>query len=249
WLGQRTLITRLRRGEQVQGVDSLIADDGLAELAATLEHVDEVVDHTSLEPHHHIQVAQTHIGVDDTHSFAQACQGGSYVGRRRSLADPALAGRDHYGFGVHPEAPPPSTTHLAAERYVSQPMTVRSAGNYTIVVRCLRGGFEAFDRAPAGDSGTRVGPAGGSYRKRASALGASFGARLRPLEAGVLQQEALGAGSLEDDRDLGARPFTAEPDHRALPELGMLDALTPAVTGAGGRRSGRGRLAAGRTDL
>src|SRR5690554_1225594 len=53
-------------------------------------------------------------------------------------------------------------------------------------------------------------------------------------QAGVLEEQALGAGGLEDDRDLGARALSRQPDDGARTELRVLHPLAAAERRAGG---------------
>ena len=90
--GQRILVAGLRRRQQRQRVDPLVADQRLRQLGVALHDVDQVEHHAALGTHHQVQVAQPDIEVDDDHVLALLRQRGAERGRRRRLADAALSG-------------------------------------------------------------------------------------------------------------------------------------------------------------
>src|SRR5690606_33734822 len=113
---------------------------------------------------------------------------------------------------------------------------IGSRGTITSATGRSRGGREPVTMAPPGRSWVHSGAPGQRYVSRGTGRTGRHTARparartrnprrLGPGQAGVLEQESLGAGALEHDRDLGARTLAGEPHDRAGAELGMLHAL------------------------
>ena len=91
-VGEGILVTRLRRRKQEERLDALVADQRLGKLDRALHHIDEVINHTPLGTHHKVEVAQSHIEIDDHDTLPALRKRCAERGGRRRLADAALAG-------------------------------------------------------------------------------------------------------------------------------------------------------------
>jgi len=78
---ERVLVSRLGRGEQVERLHALVADQRLAQVRFALGHIDEIEHHAALGAHHEIEIAQANVKIDDRHLLAGLREGGA---QRRS---------------------------------------------------------------------------------------------------------------------------------------------------------------------
>src|SRR5690606_14643925 len=92
--GQGILVAGLRGGEDKQVVVTLVLDQRLLERAFAVDHVDEVVHHTTFAAHDQVQIAQAHIEIDDGHLLAPLGQSDRQRRAGRGLAYTAFAGGD-----------------------------------------------------------------------------------------------------------------------------------------------------------
>src|SRR5690554_4551686 len=93
------------------------------------------------------------------------------------------------------------------------------------------GGAEPGAARPVSLASRRPAHAGVGGRRQAAEPPQPPRGRSGPRQAGVLQQQALGAGRLEDHRDLGAGPLAGEADDRARAELRVPHPLAAAERG------------------
>ena len=103
-LGERVLVARLRGRQDRQRVEALVADQRLGELGVALHDVDEVVDDAALGPHDEVEVAQADVEIDHHDVLPALRERRAERGRRRGLADPALA-RCHHQNLRHSSSP------------------------------------------------------------------------------------------------------------------------------------------------
>ncbi len=87
---QRVLVAGLAGGQEVEGIDALVADERLGELGVALDHVDEVIDDPALGAHHEVEVAQAHVEIHDRDSLAALGERGPDGGGRGRLAHASL---------------------------------------------------------------------------------------------------------------------------------------------------------------
>ena len=88
---QGIFVAGLRCGENKQVVALLVLDQGLVQIGFTLDHIDQVVHDAALATHDQVQVAQTHIEINDCGFVATQCQAGGKTRTRRGFADPAFS--------------------------------------------------------------------------------------------------------------------------------------------------------------
>src|SRR5215472_16597453 len=103
--GQGVLVAGLRGGKQEEGLDALVANEGLRKLGSSLDDIDEVIDYPAFGPHDQVEVAQAHVEIDHGDCLAGLRERGTQGGGRRRLADAALP-------GCHRHGPPPPVTLL-----------------------------------------------------------------------------------------------------------------------------------------
>jgi hypothetical protein len=91
---ERVLIPSLARGEHVQSVDVPIGYQGLIQIALAVEDVDEVEHDATLDAEVYVEIAQSHVEIDDARGTAPQREAASEGCGGRRLAHPALAGSD-----------------------------------------------------------------------------------------------------------------------------------------------------------
>ncbi len=93
------LVARLRRRQDVEIFDPLVADQRLLQLGLVADDVDEVVDDAPLAPHHQVEVAQPDVEVDRDGLLPLQGDAGRDVGAGGGLTDPTFTGSDDDDFG------------------------------------------------------------------------------------------------------------------------------------------------------
>lgn len=94
--GHRILGPGLSGRYHVQVVHPLVLDHSLIEPTSPLHHIHEGVDYPVLKPHNKVQVSQPYVPVNGNHSATHLGQRHRQVGGGRGLANPPLAGGNHY---------------------------------------------------------------------------------------------------------------------------------------------------------
>jgi hypothetical protein len=147
-VGQRVLVAGLRRRQQPQGLEPLVADQRLGQFCHALDHVDEVEDDAALRSQHQVEVAQPHVEIDDRDVLPGLGEGGADRGGGRGLADTAFTRCDHEDLGHVRYLP-----HLSIQRCNRQDMIFEPALRRTATkagVHFLGGPVVAVDRNQLG---------------------------------------------------------------------------------------------------
>ena len=98
-VGQRVLVAGLRRRQQPQIFQPLVADQRLRQLGDALHHVDQVEHDAAFGAHHEVEVAQADVEIDHARPSAPLRQRRTERGGGRGLADATLAGCNDQDFG------------------------------------------------------------------------------------------------------------------------------------------------------
>ena len=100
----------------------------------TLDHVDEIINHPALGPEDQVQVSQPDVEIDHDDVLPTLRQGGPDRGRRRRLADAALARchhdhlrHAHPSYTIH-DQPRPAMTSVSplVQAWMARPRSVAS---------------------------------------------------------------------------------------------------------------------------
>ena len=94
-LGQGVLVAGLAGGEQAEGLDPLVADQGLGELGFALNDVDEIEHDAAFGAEDQIEVAQADVEIDDDGFLPGLREGDAERRGGRGFADAAFAGSDY----------------------------------------------------------------------------------------------------------------------------------------------------------
>jgi hypothetical protein len=84
---------RLRCGQQKERLRVFVGDERVVELDALLKHVEQMVFDSAFESEHEIEIPQSHVRIDERHARTALRESAPHIRGRRSLTDPALAGR------------------------------------------------------------------------------------------------------------------------------------------------------------
>ncbi|MNI20884.1 hypothetical protein D3C73_743820 [compost metagenome] len=85
------LVFGLGRREHVQLIKTLVLDQRLIQTAASFRNIDQIINDAVLQPHDHIQIPQSNVGIDQTYFFALQCKRGANIGRCGCFAHSAFA--------------------------------------------------------------------------------------------------------------------------------------------------------------
>ena len=99
FLGQRILVAGLRRRQQPQILQALVADQRLRKLGNALDDIDQVEHDPPFRPHDKVEIAQADVEIDDHHLLSHLRERRAEGCRGSRLADAAFAGRHDQYFG------------------------------------------------------------------------------------------------------------------------------------------------------
>src|SRR6185437_8407893 len=97
--GEGVFVARLRGRQDREVLQPPVHDQSLFDLGVALDDVDEVEHHAALASHHHIEIAQADIEIDDDGLLAAHGKSCAERRGRSRLADSTLTRCDYYDFG------------------------------------------------------------------------------------------------------------------------------------------------------
>src|SRR5699024_6445161 len=95
FIGEGILVACLRRRQDIQAIDALVANQRLFERCLAVDDVDKIEDDTALAAHDKVKIAQPDVEIHHRRLVAALRQAGGKGRGGSGLADAALAGRQH----------------------------------------------------------------------------------------------------------------------------------------------------------